>query len=298
MRIAVTGSSGLVGLALCDKLLSAGHEVVRLVRNQRESISPNTCLWLPSEGVQQLEKIERVDAIVHLAGRNINAKRWTSVEKERIRMSRVDATGVLAAQLSQLPTSRPAFICASAIGYYGDCGSIAVPETAPVGNGYLATLVRDWEGAAQPLIDAGNRVAFARLGIVLSPKGGALAKMLPLFRWCLGGRLGTGRQYWSWISLHDAVQAFNKLISGSECTGAYNFVAPHSVSNSEFTRGIAKYVRRPAILPAPRFALRLALGELADEMLLSSCRAIPERLIREGFQFQHPTLESCVKSLV
>lgn len=298
LRIAVSGSSGLIGSALCDFLIADGHEVIRLVRDPLQASTANYCHWIPQQGVQQSEKLEHVAAIVHLAGRGIGEGRWTAVEKQRIRQSRVEATQLLAAQLSRMPAKVPVFISASAIGYYGDCGTQLVTEASPHGSGFLAEVARDWESATQPLIDAGTRVVHTRFGVVLSPKSGALAKMLPLFKWCLAGPLGGGRQYWSWISLDDVIFALYKLIVQSEGQGAYNFVAPQSVTNAEFTRTLAKVIGRPAVLPAPKFALRLALGEMADALLLTSCRVVPDRLLLEGYQFMHPTLEICLRSLL
>lgn len=298
LRIVVSGSSGLVGSALCDFLIAAGHEVIRLVRNPLQATTPNYCHWAPLQGVQQLEKLEQVDVVVHLAGRGIGEGRWTAAEKQRIRQSRVEATELLASQLSRLPAKLPAFISASAIGYYGDCGTKNVTETTTHCSGFLAEVARDWELATQPLTDSGTRVAFARLSMVLWPKSGALAKMLPLFKWCLAGPLGGGRQFWSWISLADVIYALYKLIVQTECRGAYNFAAPQSVTNAEFTRTLAKVVGRPAILPAPKFVLHLALGEMADALLLTSCRVVPDRLMREGYEFVHPTLEICLRSLL
>lgn len=297
MRIAVSGSTGLIGKALAAHLRSDGHEVVRLVRSESRASAPDTCWWQPETGVRQPEKLHGIQAVVHLAGRGIAEHRWTEHEKARLRSSRVDATERLCHDLRQLPQPPETFLCASAVGIYGDCGDQPVSENHAAGDDFLARLAVDWEVAASALAEARVRVIHARFGVVLSPDGGALAKMLPLFRIGLGSNLGSGRQYWSWIVLDDAVRAVEFLLTTEAGHGAFNVVAPHPVTNAEFTRTLASELRRSRFLPVPRFALRTLLGEMADAALLASCRAVPDRLTSLGFDFKAPTLAEALAQL-
>jgi uncharacterized protein len=293
MRIAITGSSGLVGSAVIPVLKSNGHQVIRLVR-KGDKLKTDEVAWIPERGLTSPEKLEGIDAVIHLAGRSIAAGRWTKTEKERIRNSRVDATQRLVAQLVQLKQPPSTFICASAVGIYGDCGDRVVDESSPIGDDFLAKVARDWEKACYPtgpIEPTFSRVLHARLGLVLDEQGGALAKMLPLFRFWLGGRLGNGNQYWSWISLADVVRGLYWMLETPTAAGPYNLVAPHPVTNSQFTAALAKTLRRPALLPAPRFALQVLMGEMADALLFTSCRVKPKNLLSDGFAFQHPELE-------
>jgi uncharacterized protein len=298
MRVAITGASGLVGAALAEHLRQAGHSVIRLVRDAGAAQHRDACWWEPQHGIRQPEKLYDADGFVHLAGRGIADARWTAREKQLLRESRVDATRLLCDQLASLPRVPKVFISASAIGYYGDCGAAEVDESAPPASDFLGEMARDWEAATLPLEVVETRVAHARLAVVLTPHGGALAKMLPIFRWGLGGPLGSGQQYWSWITLDDVVRGLEWLLTRSSCRGAYNFSAPEPVTNAEFTRALARTVHRPAWLPAPRFGLRLAMGEMADAALLSSCRAVPARLLSSGFEFHHPQLDSALADLL
>ncbi len=241
--------------------------------------------------------MESVDAIVHLAGRSIASSRWTDAEKKRIRDSRVAATRRLVQQLVELNRPPAVFMGASAIGIYGDTGDKIVEEDHPSNDDFLASVARDWEEAVDPLRSQA-RVAHARLGIVLSSRGGALAKVLPLFRWMFGGRLGAGTQYWSWIALEDCVRAIVWMLENETASGPYNVVAPQPVTNAEFTRQLAKAVHRPVGLPVPKFALRIAMGEMADALLLCSCRVRPSRLLASGFQFNHSTLQHWLEAEV
>ena len=288
-RVAVTGASGLVGSRVVTALRDRGYEVVRLVRSGNV-LKADELLWNPASGLARPEQLNGFAAVIHLAGRSIAEARWTEAEKNRIYDSRVTATKRLVKQMLELEQRPPVFVSASAVGLYGDCGDTVVDETQPAGSSFLADVARNWELASAPLVEAGVRVAHARLAMVLERSGGALAKVLPLFRWGLGGRLGSGQQYWSWIAMEDVVSGLCWLLERSEAVGAYNFVAPEPVTNAEFTRVLANAVGRPAVLPAPRIALRTALGEMADALLLTSCRAVPKRLEAEGFAFRYRQL--------
>ncbi len=322
-KIAISGSSGFVGSRLVTALKSRGYEVIKLVRSSKP-LQRDERLWNPESGLAEPHALNGVDAIVHLAGRSIAAARWTEAEKNRIYDSRVAATKRLTQQLLALEQRPPVFISASAVGIYGDCGDKIVDETESLsekgsdplrrgqklnendsppkgqtpfragsrsaGADFLSEVARDWEAASLPLREAGVRVAYARLGVVLTPTEGALAKMLPLFRWGLGGRLGNGKQFWSWIAIEDVIAGLCWLLENSQASGPYNLVSPQPVTNSEFSTRLANAIGRPAIFPAPKFALRLALGEMADALLLTSCRAVPSRLTTEGFVVQHADL--------
>ncbi|HBE67421.1 MAG TPA: TIGR01777 family protein [Planctomycetaceae bacterium] len=291
--VAVTGASGLVGSALCRQLANERFEVIRLVRpssTETQSVPTDCLLWDPDSGIQKLDS-RQVDAVVHLAGRSIGEQRWNALEKGRIAQSRIVSTQVLADQLASLPKPPQVMVSASAVGLYGDCADAVVDESSPPAETFLADVASKWEAACDPLVSSTTtRVVHPRLGIVLSKSGGALAKVLPLFRRFLGGRLGSGRQYWSWISLEDCVRAIIWMLRSSQAEGPYNVVSPNPVTNADFTRDLAKAVGRPVSLPVPEFALRLAMGEMADALLLTSCRAVPSRLLADGFTFNDPQL--------
>jgi len=289
-KIAVSGSSGFVGSRLVTALRSRGYEVIRLLHASSKSLQPDELVWNSQSGLAKPQALNGIEAIVHLAGRNIAAARWTESEKNRIYDSRVAATTQLVKQLLELDDRPPVFIGASAVGIYGDCGDKIVDESQPAGKDFLSEVARDWEAATLPLRNAGVRVAHTRLGVVLDPNEGALAKMLPLFRWGIGGRLGNGKQYWSWVAIEDVVEGLCWLLENSQASGPYNFVSPEPVTNTEFTAKLANAIGRPAIFPAPKFALRLALGAMADAVLLTSCRAVPKKLVADGFTMQHVDL--------
>jgi len=289
-KIAVSGSSGFVGSRLVTALRSRGYEVIRLLHASSKSLQPDELVWNSQSGLAKPQALNGIEAIVHLAGRNIAAARWTESEKNRIYDSRVAATTQLVKQLLELDDRPPVFIGASAVGIYGDCGDKIVDESQPAGKDFLSEVARDWEAATLPLRNAGVRVAHTRLGVVLDPNEGALVKMLPLFRWGIGGRLGNGKQYWSWVAIEDVVEGLCWLLENSQASGPYNFVSPEPVTNTEFTAKLANAIGRPAIFPAPKFALRLALGAMADALLLTSCRAVPRKLTAEGFAMRHADL--------
>lgn len=296
-RIIVTGSSGLIGTALCASLEADGHEVVRLVRSGRTSAT--RVLWNPRAGDATGipgGTLEGIDAIVHLAGAGVGDMRWTAAYKQEILNSRVLSTRTLAAAIAG-SNDRPAtFVSGSAIGWYGDTGDAVVDESAPAGQGFLADVVVQWERAADDARSAGVRVAHPRTGLVMSKWGGAWQRMLPLFKAGLGGKLGSGRQWWSWITLRDEVRALRFLID-SDIAGPVNLVAPNPATNAEVTAAMAKALTRPALLPAPAFALKAALGEFSTEVL-GSARVTPSVLSRAGFAWLDPTLDQALQTLL
>lgn len=296
MRIAVSGASGLIGSGLCERLAAAGHEVLKLVR--RNTDEPRHIAWDPEAGTMDPGPLERLDAVVHLAGEPIAAGRWNAARKARIRDSRGRGTRLLCDTLARLQAPPRALICASAIGIYGDRGDTLLDESSPPGEGFLADVCREWEAAADPARDAGIRTVHVRIGIVLSREGGALGKMLTPFRLGLGGIVGSGRQYWSWIALDDLVSAIVFAIETEELSGPVNGTAPNPVTNREFTRILGRVLRRPTIFPLPAFAARLALGEMADELLLGSQKVIPAQLQKAGFRFAYPDLQPALEHLL
>jgi len=295
--IAITGASGLVGQALVSHLEAEGLLVRQLVRREVRD-SEREIYWNPSTGEIDAAELNGVDAVVHLAGESVAAGRWTKAKKQRIVDSRVEGTRLLSQTLAGL-TSKPAVLCsASAIGFYGDRGDQLLNEDAPPGEGFLADTCQLWEAAADPARDAGIRTVHMRIGLVLSPDGGALGKMLPLFKCGLGGVLGSGQQFMSWITLDDLVSAFHHALTHSQLAGPVNGVAPGPVTNREFTKTLGRVLGRPTILPAPAFALRLALGEMADQLLLASARVDPAVLQTAGFEFGQTQLEPALRDLL
>jgi len=296
VNILVSGSHGLIGSALVPALAARGHQIVRLVR-QRDSHLPDEVAWDPAAGRIDAPALEGIEAAVHLAGANIGALRWTAARKALIRESRIAGTRLLAETLARLRRKPQVLACASATGYYGSRGEEILLEESTPGTGFLAEVCRDWEGAAAPARDGGIRVVHLRSGIVLSPSGGALAALLPIFRMGLGGRLGSGRQFMSWITLNDEVEAIIHVLSQGAVHGPVNFVSPHPVTNREFTATLGRVLRRPALLPVPSPALWIALGEVAGE-LLGSQRVHPARLLAAGYAFRNPDLEAGLRALL
>ena len=292
MKILVAGSSGLIGTALCSQLEREGHEVVRLVRRQA---ARGELRWDPEAGELEQEALEGIEAAVHLGGRNIVAGRWTATVKAQLRQSRVQTTQLLATRLAGLAAPPRVLVCASAIGIYGNRRDEELDEESSTGEGFLAELGRAWEGASAVAAEAGIRVVQARLGIVMSRRGGALAKMLLPFRLGVGGKIGDGRQYVSWISLEDAVAALIYAVGNDALRGPVNLTAPQPVTNAELTRTLGRVLRRPTLLPLPAFAAKLLLGELAEEGLLASQRVWPTRLLEAGFEFAYPELEGALR---
>jgi uncharacterized protein (TIGR01777 family) len=295
MRIAVTGSSGLIGSAVVRELQDEGHEVVRLVRRPAR---PGEVRWDPAAGRLEPADLAGVDAAVHLAGAGIGDRRWTPEYRQTIKDSRVNGTRLLARTLASLPVPPRVLLSGSAVGWYGDTGSRTVTEQDGPGTGFLADVCRAWEAAAQPASAAGIRTVLLRTGVVLSRTGGALARQLPLFRFGLGGRLGSGRQYLPWISLRDQVAAIRYLLTQGEVTGPVNLVAPHPVTNQEFTRALGQAVHRPALLRVPGWALEVAIGDFAREGVLAGQRALPRALLESGFTFQDPDLPAGLEAVL
>jgi uncharacterized protein (TIGR01777 family) len=283
----------MLGTALQQALAARSIPVVQLVR--RAPGRAGQVVWDPAANppIASLESIEGIAAAIHLSGVNLASRRWTPAFKREIVSSRVDSTHALATALAGLAHRPECLLVASATGIYGNRREKLLSETSTLGSGFLADVCRQWEAAAQPAVDAGIRVVHLRFGVVLGPEG-ALAKMLPIFRLGLGGPLGSGSQWMSWISLADAVAAILFVLRTPALTGPVNLATPFPVTNLTFTRILARALHRPAILPAPRFALRMILGEMADEALLSSARALPARLVAAGFQFNHPTMREAI----
>lgn len=294
MNILLSGASGLIGTRLGAELAAAGHQVVRLVR--RAPVGAGERRWDPDAGELNPEEIQGFDAVFHLGGVSIGEGRWTPERKRILRDSRVKSTALLARALA---TTRPAvFVCASATGVYGDRGDEVMTEASAPGSGFLADLCVEWEAACAPASAAGVRVVNARFGVVLDPAGGALAKMLAPFKLGLGGRLGSGRQWMSWIAAADTTAALRFLLENQGLRGAVNLVAPDPVTNADFTRALGRALHRPTFLPAPAFALRAALGEMADAALLSSTRAVPRKLVEAGFRFDLAQLSEALEKML
>lgn len=296
MRILVSGSSGLVGSALIPTLTAAGHDVVRLVRSKSANRSKELASWDPAKGQIDVSGLSDIDAVVHLAGESIASGRWNTERKARIRDSRIQGTRLLAETLAKLPAPPKVFVCASAIGFYGDRGDEVLSESSSPGTGFLADVCREWETACDPLQRSGTRVVNLRFGVVLSRQGGALKQMLLPFQMGAGGILGNGKQYMSVVSLKDAVGVIEFVLGNSGVAGPVNVVCPQPVTNYEYTKSLGKVLHRPTIFPVPGFAARLAFGEMADALLLSSSRVVPDRLLAAGYQFRDPTVEAALRS--
>lgn len=297
MRVLISGSHGLIGSALREALLADGATVGRLVR-RKDQAAGGDVYWNYEAGEADLARMDGCDAVVHLAGESLAAGRWTPARKTAIRWSREDGTRHLAQCLAALERKPAVLVSASAVGFYGDTGSTALNEAAPAGRGFLAEVCESWEAAAAPARETGIRVVHPRLGVVLSRKGGALEKMLMPFRLGLGGPLGGGSQYMSWVHIDDVVAALRLLIARFDISGPVNVTTPHPVTNREFTKALAKALGRPAIIPVPGFALRLALGEMAGEALLASNRVVPARLQQADFAFRFSHLPDALRDIL
>jgi uncharacterized protein len=293
-RILVSGSSGLVGAALLPALRASDFEVVRLVRGAASG--EGQVGWDPA-GPLAAESVSGFDAVIHLAGESI-AGRWTQGKKRRIRESRVQGTRILADALARAPQRPRLLISASAVGYYGDRGEETLREDSSPGNGFLPEVCLEWEAAADPATRAGVRTVQMRFGLGLSRDGGALQKMLPPFRMGVGGNMGNGRQWWSWIDIDDLVGAIQHVIKTDTLRGAVNVVAPNPVRNAEFTKTLASLLSRPAIFPMPAFAARLVFGQMGDELLLASQRVEPAKLMASGYVFQKPDLRKALENIL
>jgi uncharacterized protein (TIGR01777 family) len=330
MKILISGTHGLIGSALVRALAGQGHAVTRLIRGT-PSPGEAAVAWDPESNQIDAASLEGFDAVVHLAGENVAAGRWTADRKARIRTSRVAGTRLLSDSLARLASPPKVLACASAVGYYGDRGEEILDETSPPGTGFLAGVCRDWEAATEPAAKAGIRVVELRIGMVLATGGGALQKMVEPFRLGLGGRLGSGRQYVSWITLDDVLGAIAHMLEGGAprvraegdspvfvdtrtgtvplvladtktgtvpLSGPVNVVGPHPVTNAEFTKALGRQLNRPTILPVPAFALRLMFGQMADDLLLSSARVMPRRLLDSGYQFLDAELAPALQRLL
>ena len=292
--VAITGASGMVGTALATALRESGHTPVSITR-KASGESGGNILWDPASGLKDPSQLETVDTVVHLAGENIAAGRWTAALKDRIRRSRVEGTRNLVKSIAAISHRAKTFVCASAIGFYGERGDTLLDENAVAGKGFLAEVCREWEHEAEAATELGLRVVKVRIGVVLSPKGGALAKMLLPFKLGVGGIIGSGKQYWSWIGLHDLVRIIAFCIEHDSIHGAVNAVSPNSMTNYDFTKAVGRVLHRPTLFPMPAFAAKLVLGEMADELLLASTRVTPKKLQAQGFEFHYPELVGCLE---
>lgn len=300
MNILVSGSTGLVGSELVPFLATKGHKVTRLKRSKLGSeskIREAEAYWNPDSNKVDISSLEGHEAVVHLAGENIGGI-WTDEKKNKIRKSRVNGTRLLSKSLSGLVKPPKVLVCASAIGYYGDRGDEVLTEESKSGEGFLAEVSREWEAAAEPAVQKGIRVVHLRFGLVLSPKGGALKTMLFPFRMGVGGTIGSGKQYLSWVAIDDVVGAVYHAITNESLKGPVSVVAPNPVTNREFTKTLGRVLGRPTLLPVPAFALRLVAREMADETLLASTRVQPRALLSTGYQFRYPELEGALRHLL
>ena len=296
MKILISGSHGLVGTAFIKSLETEGHEISRLVRHYPNS--EGEIEWSPDRYSIQLARIEGFDAVVNLAGESIAEGRWTDEKKRRIRESRVKGTKLLGDALANLAQPPKTFICASAIGYYGNRGDETLTESSTPGDDFLADVCVEWEKATALATEKGIRVVNARFGVILDAHGGALAKMLPPFRMGIGGKIGSGKQWMSWIALDDVVGGLKFALANETLSGPVNFVAPNPVTNAEFTRTLGKVLSRPTIFPIPAFGVRLLFGEMADALLLASQRVEPERLSTSGYKFRCSELDQTLRQVL
>jgi uncharacterized protein (TIGR01777 family) len=298
MKITVTGATGLIGRALIEALTRDGIEVIALSRRVHVTSHPiQTAFWDPANGQLDASVLESADAIVHLAGETIS-NRWTRAQKQRIRRSRVESTRLIVEAAKKLTQPPRVFVAASAIGFYGDRGDEELDETFPAGSGFLAEVCRDWEAEAARAQDFGARIANLRIGVVLSTKGGALAKMLLPFRMALGGPMGSGRQWISWVHIDDVIGAIRLVLNRDDLSGPINTTAPQPVRQAEFAKELGRALRRPALAPAPGLALRLILGEMAQSLLLEGQKVLPRRLEEAGYSFQYPNLPQALADIL
>lgn len=299
MKMLISGASGLLGKRLCAYFRSQSAEVYPIVRVSSDQSSEIGAAWNPQSGWFDLNRLEASDLVIHLAGDNVAEGRWTPAKKERIRASRVDGTTQLVNALSLLRLPPRRFFCASAVGFYGNSRSHPRAETDGAGKGFLASVCADWENATLPATAARIPTTILRFGVILDPVGGALGKMLLPFRLGLGGRLGNGKQFFPWIAAPEIPQIIEFLIQQpSASLGPVNLVAPQIVTNGEFTRALARHLRRPAWFPIPEFVIRNAFGEMGREMLLSGCPVLPQTLVEKGYVFRYPTLDACFKAIL
>jgi uncharacterized protein (TIGR01777 family) len=294
MKILISGATGLVGTALSNRLQQSGHTAIQLRRGDAGG-EPQ---WNPEAGSVELGNMNGIDAVVHLAGENIVAGRWTAARKDRIRNSRTRGTQLLSEALAESQHKPAVLISASAVGFYGDRGDETLTEASPAGSGYLSEVCQGWEDATRPAEEAGIRTVHARIGIVLSRNGGALKKMLGPFKMGAGGILGDGKQMMSWVTIGDVVSMLIFAIESTSLREAVNFVSPAAVSNREFTKALGCVLHRPTVAPMPAFAARLLFGEMADALLLSGAKVVPGKLQDAGYQFQHSTIEEGLRAVL
>ena len=301
MEVAITGAGGLIGSALARSLRADGHDVRPLVRpaaNGRQSAA-GAIRWDPAAGTIESDALDGIDAVVHLAGAGIGDKRWSPARKREIRESRVRGTDLLARTLAGLSRPPAVFVSGSAVGYYGDRGDEELTEQSAPGADFLAEVVQAWEAAAQPAVDAGIRTVFLRNGVVLAADGGMLPRLVTLFRFFVGGRLGTGRQWLSWVSIDDEVRVIRFLFDRADVSGAVNVTGPAPATNAEFTKALGAALHRPTVVPVPAFGPRLVLGrEMADELLFVSQRAVPAALTAAGYEFAHPDVATALRAML
>ncbi len=294
-KVLITGSSGLIGMALGKHLSANGYEIGRLSRSSTSKDVPH---WNPGAGVIDFGSFSDADIIIHLAGDNIAEGRWNAAKKARILNSRVQGTKLISEYIAKLSTKPKVLISGSAIGIYGDSGDKIVDERSELGTSFLSEVCKQWEESTRPALDAGIRVVNVRMGMVLSPTGGALQKMIRPFKLGLGGTVGNGKQYMSWVSINDVVKIFEHVMENKLIQGPVNFVSPNPVSNYEYTKALGRALHRLTILPIPAFVARLLFGEMANELLLSSTRVMPQQLLSSGFEFQHSKLDQAFESLL
>lgn len=295
MKILLSGSHGLVGKALINALTSDGHEIVRLVRNKPNGAEIE---WHPNQAKLDASSLEGLDAVVHLAGESIASGRWSDEKKRAIRDSRVKGTSLLSDALARLSRPPPVFVSASAIGYYGNRGDELLTENSTPGDDFLANVCVEWENATRAAMEKGIRTIHARFGIILDANEGALGKMLTPFRMGVGGRVGNGKQWMSWIAIEDVVKGLKFLLGDGSTRGPVNFVAPNPVTNAEFTKTLGRVLSKPTFLPMPEFGVRLAFGEMGDTLLLSSQRVKPSVLEQKGFGFRYSTLDQALRQIL
>ena len=294
MDVVISGASGLIGTALCRSLRADGHRVIELVRRPADA-ETDAVEWDPMADRLDAAQLEGVDAVVHLAGAGIGDKRWSDERKKVVLESRTKGTSLLAEALASLDDKPSVFVSGSAVGFYGDRGDDVVTEDSGPGPTFISRICVEWEAAAKPAVDAGIRTAFIRTGIVLAPEGGAFGKLVPLFKLGMGGRMGGGREWWSWISLDDEVRAIRFLLD-NDVSGPVNLTAPNPARNVDITRTLGKVLKRPTVFTVPSFGPRLLLGrELADSLLFMSQRVSPTVLLDHGFEFRHPELEPALR---
>lgn len=292
--VAISGATGLVGTALHGLLTSEGKSVSAISRREGGTYQ-DSIMWDPQTGLANPGRLESIDAVVHLAGENIAGGRWNDTVKRKIRNSRVEGTRNLVKSIAAVENRPKVLVCASAIGFYGDRGAQELTEASDPGTGFLADVCKEWEQEANAAKELGLRVVNVRIGVVLSPKGGALAKLLFPFKMGLGGVVGSGKQYWSWIGLHDLTRVIAHCVNDESIEGPVNAVSPESMTNKDFTKGVGAVLKRPTVFPLPAFMAKIVLGEMAQPLLLASTRVVPAKLQSAGFQFDHSDLLSCLK---